>query len=141
MEKLSGLELLAYNISALEPCIKRLQKWPSPLIICGVVNGTTSIVNTFADPNLSAVEVAISDHGVDFYGKYDRWGFKCPKMDLLNAAVIVCYVIDCACETWISPVILLQQIDCQRQITDMRVRGEMGMDRCLQAVFFFAYRS
>ncbi|KAH9287853.1 hypothetical protein KI387_031970, partial [Taxus chinensis] len=58
MERLTRMQLVTNNISALEPCIRTLKKWPGEIIVCTRAgpDAGSQLVNAFASLNLSIVD-------------------------------------------------------------------------------------
>ncbi|GLJ33498.1 hypothetical protein SUGI_0673830 [Cryptomeria japonica] len=94
MERLQRLELsAACNISAFEPCLQTIKKWPSECMICArKERNVESVLNSSVFPGLTLVDSCVEEI-VSKYGD-TLLSLKCRQKRSSNAAAMVCFEIN-----------------------------------------------
>ncbi|KAH9288955.1 hypothetical protein KI387_033072, partial [Taxus chinensis] len=97
MERLRRVELSACYISAIEPCLLTIKKWPSETIICArTERDMDSIVNSPAN-SPALLSFTVLDSCVKEENENDNFTIarlKCGQRHSSNAAAMVCFVIN-----------------------------------------------
>ncbi|GLJ33496.1 hypothetical protein SUGI_0673810 [Cryptomeria japonica] len=94
LERLQRLELSAEcNISAIEPCLQTIKKWPYECVICArTEHAVESVVNSFAFPGLTLVDSCMEEIGSNKYRSMLR--LRCRQRRSSSTAVMVCFAIN-----------------------------------------------
>ncbi|XP_057834012.2 disease resistance protein RPV1 isoform X2 [Cryptomeria japonica] len=88
-EKLKKLKMVVENISALQPCIQTIKKWPGEMLICGrAVSGAESVMDSLSFPTLKMVNSSLEKSASG-----DAWEAECGKRHSSDAA-IVCLLVN-----------------------------------------------
>ncbi|GLJ19158.1 hypothetical protein SUGI_0344080 [Cryptomeria japonica] len=93
MDSLRRLELSGWKLSALEPCLRTIKKWPSECIICTrTAPGVDAVLKSLTFPGLTLVNSCVRRRGLHYTA--ENLTVKCGKWHSSNEAMMMCFVIN-----------------------------------------------